>query len=102
MDLLDLATSTYVYGIRPPDERWRRMKRVWDVCHESGISPPPEVIAFFNDEEPDGAGVVVSLDDSAAVRLWKPDQADSMREGLEVDLSLLPDGVKTIRVVHSY
>lgn len=27
-----MSMSTNVYGIKPPDERWKMMKKVWDTC----------------------------------------------------------------------
>lgn len=97
----DLSTSTYVYGIRPPDEKWRQMKAVWDACAAAGVSVPDDVEDFFDGEEPDAAGVVIDLEKVGAARIWKPG-GNSMREGVEVNLERLPEDITLIRFVNSY
>jgi len=99
--LHDLSTSTWVYGIVPADERWHAMKKVWDACEAAHVPVPQAVVQFFNDEEPDEAGVLLDLTDHASVRFWSPG-GDSMREGFEVDLDALPREVRIVRVVNSY
>lgn len=100
-DLHDLSTTTRVYGIRPPDDHWRRMKAVWDACTAAGILLPREVDDFFNGEDPDEAGVLINLGRHEAVRVWSPG-GDSMQEGVEVELAALPPDVGIVRFVNSY
>ncbi len=91
-----MSVSTHVYGIRPPDDTWRRMKAIWDACQAANIDPPEEVADFFDETSPDPAGVIVALDTVA--REWR----DDMKDGFEIDLADLPAGVKTLRFVNSY
>jgi hypothetical protein len=35
--------------IRPGDERWNRMKRVYEACIEADVPPPKEVSDYFDD-----------------------------------------------------
>ena len=56
-----MSMSTHVIGFKPPDEKWKKMKKVWDTCQEAGIDAPKEVVEFFNDCPPDEAGVEVEI-----------------------------------------
>jgi hypothetical protein len=96
-----MGAYTYVTGFKPPDERWRQMKAVWDACTVAGVELPPGVVGFFNGYEPDDAGVEIdqeALEGCSAIRKWR----DGMREGFEVDISRVPADVKIIRFVNSY
>jgi hypothetical protein len=88
--------STHVVGIRPPDERWRQMKSVWDACKEAGVPVPGEVQEFFDWMEPDPSGVEVPLDTVA--RKWRAE----MQDGFEIDVAAIPAGIKTIRFYNNY
>jgi hypothetical protein len=92
--------STSVVGFRPPDEKWNKMKAVWDSCCQAGIEMPDEVQAFFNYEQPDPKGVEVSLTSgkNPAAKEWGERDA----QGYEVDLSRLPKGLTFIRFRNSW
>jgi hypothetical protein len=89
--------TTYARGIRPADAHWRAMRDVWQACRTARIPIPEAVLRFFDDEDPDEAGVVIELPE-AAVREWSD---GDMRNGLEVVLDALPEGVKVVRFVMS-
>jgi hypothetical protein len=93
-----MSMSSYVKGVRLPDERWRQMKQVWDACVAAHVEPPDEVDRFFNGEPPDQVGVVLDLTHTDAVTEYHAD----MKEGFEVDIAKLPEGVQIIRFVNSY
>jgi hypothetical protein len=96
-----MGSSMHVVGFRPPDEMWRRMKKVWDACIEAGIPVPPTVDAFFEGLPPDPAGVHISeatLTNAGAASEW----ADGMCEGHELDLTKIPPGVTIIRFYNSH
>lgn len=42
-----MGMSTRVYGIILPDEKWKKMKSVYDACRAAGINPPLEVEEFL-------------------------------------------------------
>ena len=91
--------STYVYGIKPPDATFNAMLAVHKACEKAKVQPPDDVIDFFNDTEPDPAGVLVNLEEvKGATKPW----CDDMQEGIEIDLSKLPKGVTKIRFVNSW
>lgn len=56
-----MSMSTHVVGIVPPDDDWKKMKQVYDACVAANIDVPDNVWDFFNNEEPDDAGVLIDL-----------------------------------------
>ncbi len=93
-----MSMTTSVVGIVPPDAKWREMKAVWDSCTKAGVPVPEKVSTFFNDENPDEAGVVVDLYKSPAVKEWNAED----EQGLEVELAKLPPHIKFLRFCNSY
>ncbi len=89
-----MGMSMHVIGYMPADEKWKKMKTVWDACKAARVEPPEEVDEFFEGEDPgDAPGKEVDLEYSGAAKEWK----DDMREGFEVDVTQLPEGVRFIR-----
>ena len=87
-----MSTTIFVYGFRPPDERFMSMKKVYETCKEAGVKIPKEVVDFFeNDLPPDSLGVKVDIDE------WVTDSQDDYWDGLEIDLTKLPEDVKVLR-----
>lgn len=91
-----MSMNTYVIGIRPPDEKFRKMLDAYKACSDAGIEPPDEVLDFFEGETPDPKGVHLEI--TSAESKWAEDAA----EGIEVDLSKLPKDVSIIRFVNSW
>jgi hypothetical protein len=89
-----MSISTTVIGFVPPDDKWRTMKAIWDSCKQAGIDAPEAVTDFFDDQEPDAAGVEIEL----PLEEWRNDYA----EGYELDVSKIPAHVKTIRFFNSW
>lgn len=91
-----MSMSTYAVGLRPPDEKWTKMKAIYDACDAAGVDAPDDVSDFFGDKAPDPSGVVVDIDAAVSEYL------DEYRQGLEVDLSKLPKDVTVIRFLNSW
>lgn len=91
-----MSMSTDVYGIIPPDKKYARMKAIWDACSEAGIEYPEEVSEFFNWEEPCDKGTIIHLKEGVS------EYSGDAEDGMDVNLSKLPDGVKILRFVNSY
>jgi len=89
-----MSMSTHIIGFVPPDEKWKKMKAIWDACEVAGIEAPREVWKFFNDQEPDERGVEVSVPHKE----WGED----MRQGIEINVDEIPKHVKTIRFYNSW
>ena len=95
-----MGMSSYVEGFAPPDETFKKMKKIYDACVAADVAVPDEVWKFFDDETPDEAGVSVNMD--KYVTEVRP---HDMAEGFEVDLEKLAKEmphVKKIRFVNSY
>jgi hypothetical protein len=87
-----MSMSTHVVGFR--DDRWTRMKAVWDACEAAGTSIPDEVDEFFDGETPDPAGIEVELKCDE----WRDDSG----EGLEIAIADLPTNITKIRFYNSW
>lgn len=93
-----MGMTTGIVGIIRPDDKFKKMKEVWDVCSAAGVEIPNEVGEFFDWEEPDESGMVVDLDYHPAVSKHKAE----MEDGLEVDLSKIDEDITIIRFVNYY
>ena len=93
-----MGMSTHICGFRPPDEKWRKMKEIWDSCAAADIGVPDEVGKFFDWSTPDEEGVEVDLENTSAVRLYSAES----RNGYEIIVAELPKDIKIIRFFHSY
>ncbi len=91
-----MGMYSYVYGIKPADEKFKKMLDIYKLCQESDVEIPDEVDDFFDGEPPDEKGVHIDLKD-----ITKPCGGD-MEEGFEVDITDLPKDVKIIRFINSY
>ena len=96
-----MSMSTFVEAYKPPDEKWRAMKSVWDACARAEVDPPDEVLDFFEEEKPDKAGVRIDhfkMEKAGIIKEW----GDDGRSGYELDLEKLPEGVKVLRFYNSW
>lgn len=93
-----MSMYTFVTGIKPPDEKWKKLKEVWEVCEKGGVRIPEEVLQFFKHEPPDMLGVVVNLKEDMCVE----HRHGNASEIWEVDITKLPKDVKIIRFENSY
>lgn len=91
-----MGMSTHIQGFKAPDEKWLKMKAVWDVCKASGIEPPQEVYDYFEGQEPDEAGVVVELNEKEFK--WSDDYCS----GFSVEIAKLPKDLTHIRFYNSW
>ena len=89
-----MGMSTGVFGIRPPDEKWKEMKKIYDACKKLDEDIPDFVWEFFNKQEPEPDGVFVEID--------KKEWSDDYRMGIEVEVAKLPKDVTIIRFYNSW
>lgn len=90
-----MGMSTHIIGFRPPDEKWKKMKIIWDACEAADVTPPEEVLIFFDHEPPDDKGVEVAIE----AKDWSD---KDMSQGYEVDITKLPKGLTIIRFYNSW
>jgi hypothetical protein len=92
-----------IVGIKPPDDKWKKMKAIWDSCMAADIEPPSDVYDYFGDYEPDEDGVTVSeseLSNSGAIRPISEVQFSN--RGYIIDVTKLPKDIKLIKVENSW
>ena len=94
-----MGMSTHVQGFRPPDEKWKKMKAVWDACVAAELEIPADVEEFFNfGDGPDDAGVVIDVEELPACSEYQCDGGS----GFEVDLTKLPKDITILRFYNSW
>ncbi len=97
-----MSMSTSVVGFHPPDEKWKKMKAVWDACMAAGTTVPPEVSMFFNGERPDDEGVKTELTSYNKPHPSCTPYTGPAKQGYEIDLSKLPPNITKIRFYNSW
>lgn len=88
-----MSMSTHIVGFKPTDEKWRKMRDVYNACRAAGLGIPKDVEKFFEYEGPDESGVKVEIEKSSAVKEWHGNAAS----GFEVNLNTLDPDIKVIR-----
>lgn len=86
-----MSMSLCILGLRPPDEKWQKMKTAYDSCRAAGIPIHESVLQFFDYSEPDPRGLKVGLDDIA--KPWKGEDS----EGIEIAVAEIPKEITVIR-----
>jgi len=90
-----MSLTIRIEAIRSPDEKWEKMKAVWDACEEAGVSVPHEVEEYFNHREPDGSGVALDLVNDQPE--WIEEWCGHYYNGYEVLLEHMPKDISRIR-----
>lgn len=93
-----MSVSYNVVGIKPADDKFKSMQKIWELCRAQKVSVPDEVDSFFNGETPDTSGVRVKLGKAQGVI----ESRTEYYSGFEVDLRKLPTDVKIIRFEMSF
>jgi hypothetical protein len=97
-----MSMSMTVIGFRPADDKWRKMKSVYEACEASGVETPDEVLEFFNYQPPQENGAVVQLTDFPENHECCAEWSADMEKGYEIDLSKLPKELTHIRFYCSW
>lgn len=95
-----MGMNTYVEGIKPADEKFKKMLDIYNACDVAGVQIPEEVNRFFNGETPDEAGVKEYL--SVSKTPYLSEYFADMQEGIEVRVDEIPDDIKIIRFINSW
>jgi len=93
-----MGITIHVAGIKPPGERWKQMKDIYDACRKADVPIPLEVESFFNDAPPDPSGVVEELSHSPCVTRWN----GNCEAGLEINLKELSPDITILRVYNAW
>lgn len=101
-----MSMSMRVQAFKPADDKWRKMKEIWDSCEEAGVEVPREVSRFFGDEDPDPSGVDAGgcsgYDEEGDLPDWITKVNADMTDGFEIDTTKLPKDVTRVRFTCSY
>ena len=92
--------STHLIGIKPPDDKWKKMKAAYDACADAGVDPPKEVMEFFSGGLPDDDGVIVDLSPKMGTAVEKWNGASC--SGLQVELDKLSKDIKILRFYNTW
>lgn len=92
------SPKSEVIGFKSPDEKWRKMKAIWDACNKAEVQVPNDVLKYFNYSPPDERGVEVELKDTPCCTEYKEEMCD----GFEIDMKKLPPDLTHIRFYISY
>lgn len=93
-----MGMSTHLLGFKPPNEKWKKMKAIYDACHAADMDVPKEVDNFFGFDTPDDAGVEVDIEEHDCCQEYNEDGS----EGFEIDVSKLPKDVTILRFYNSW
>jgi hypothetical protein len=86
-----MSTDYAICGIKPADERHKKMCQIAEICYELGIDTPDEVDEYFDGDEPSELGVKMPL--------LKHECCTNNPDGwgYDIDVRKLPKDVKIIR-----
>ena len=90
-----MGINTYVIGFALSDEKYQKMKQIWENCIEMNISIPDEVDDFFNYEEPNEDGIEIEIPNQE----WSD---GDMSTGIEVNIKNILEIIEKIRFVNSW
>ncbi len=100
--------STYVYGVKPQDAEWLKMKAAYESCKAAGVAVPQKVLDYFDfddyeEEDITDEGLVVTLANynGSQDKAVTPHR-EEMQDGFVVDLTKLDPEIKTIKFINSY
>lgn len=84
-----MGMSTHVLGIKPSNEKHKKMLEVYKNCMELNIFLPREVYDYFECCEPDELGVTTIIKSK--------EYFDNGRQGIEITIDELDKDIKIIR-----
>lgn len=92
-----MSMYSYIQGLKPKTEEYEKKLHIYNACKEINISPPDEILKFFDGKICED-GIVTELPKDA-IREYAD---DCCRDFFEVDLTKIPSDVTKIRFVNSY
>ena len=102
-----MGASTSIYGIRKPDEKWLKYKKIIDTLEEAGMSwedAPEEVLEFFGHDKPDPDGISIRLGSQYGNRQDPciSKHNEEAEDGYIIEIAKLPKNITHIKVITSY
>lgn len=95
-----MGMSTSVYGFVSPNNKiYRKHSKVLRACIDAGISElPKETAEYFDCEYPEE----YLFEEKLEVSIPQHEYNEDMRQGYEIKVSEIPEGVEKIRFVNSW
>lgn len=91
-----MSMSTHVVLLRSPDDpHYKNMLGILRAYEKAKMNPPQEIYDYFGGELNPDYPLEIEFEPT-------PWQDDFSRQGFEIDLDDLPEGVKTIRFYNSW
>lgn len=101
-----MSSSTHIVGVRDLDAEFAKMLEIKHLCEKNGVSYPKEVEEYFDTDdttvEDDEDDLRSAMEEIDIDRAYAKMDYNEMQDCWEVDLSLLPPDVKSIRFINSY
>jgi hypothetical protein len=85
-----------VVGIVKPDEQYKKNLKAWEALTEAGIEIPEQLLEYFNDEEPDGKGIIIPL--KGILKDFK----GTYLEGFDINISELVKNFPQVQIIRIY
>lgn len=96
-----MGMDLHIEGVKPPDEKWKKMFNVFEACRKAEIPIPDEVWEFFNHETPDKAGVVIPQHKLGIGDVLYAYNKEG-RQGFEIDITKIDKDIKILRFFASF
>ena len=102
-----MGASTHVILLREKDELWEKNIRALEALKDAGVRELPiELREYFRYSDVDDAWScreeALEIDQKQCPEGCVEEYNADMSDGFDVDVSLLPKGVRTVRVFTSY
>ena len=95
-----MGVSYSIKGLKPITETYRKKLAIYNMCKELNITPPDEILKYFEDEiEPCEDGMIVNLTSDAINVHYNNNLSYKY---FDVDLSKIQKDVTKIRFEISY
>lgn len=93
-----MGMSTHVTGYKKADEKWNKYKAIYNAYKDAGMEIPDEINDFFDFEDPaEKPGMDVKLSEDCCYEV-----TGTGWEGIEINLSKIPEGTTHIRFINSW
>jgi hypothetical protein len=94
-----MSMDTHIYAIKDPDQTWKEMKDIWDLCHKHGIAIPKQVDEYFGYDTPDEHGVHVNIKEKKEIVEAYSEEGAS---GYIIHLDKLPKDITLLKFENSW
>ena len=91
-----MGVSVYIQGIRPFDDRYKKIKAAHDACVEARVSVPKEVSEYLTGTGQNDYGIEVEIEEAVKDMRGECDEGTIFL----VDLTKIPKDVTMLRIFY--